>query len=402
MPPLRRALVAALALSGPLAAQRPLNLLFYGNSYSADNASVPALVGVIASAAGQATPRIVPRLAGGMNLTFHFTDPAQVAAITTSLPVSEFWDYVVIQGMSTEATHLGNPTTFRAAALGIVQNVRAHSPAAKAVLYQTWARAYGHTFYPGAFANPMAMQNEVRVSYQLAVDDINQAFGPGTARLARVGEAMAALAFSPSLYVSDLSHPRQPITLVAGMTIYTALWQDALCGLNPEFTQQTPIGRHFIGNGFTAQMWNDMRGYADLVAERSLRRFPGSGDDLVLRAGTGTSLLPCARIDVPVGGNLRLEEITPNWTYNNVTAGLVLDLVPVSPSPSFPELFVGHGRPVVLAITASLSNRLSLTVPIPMEVSGNSLIVQGIVLGPSTRTRNPLFCTSDGIEVRFQ
>ena len=249
MPSPCRALIVVAALSTALAAQRPLNLLFYGNSYSVDNASVPALVAVIADAAGRTTPRVVAALVGGTDLTFHLTDPQQVAAITTSLPPGEFWDYVVIQGSSTESTHIGNPTAFRAAAVGIVTNVRAHSPNARAVLYQTWARAYGHSFYPSGFGNPMAMHDEVRASYRSAVAGINQAFGPGVARLAPVGDAIAALAFNPALYVADLSHPRQPITLVAAMTIYGALWQDTVCPLNPDFSLQTPIGRHFIEIG---------------------------------------------------------------------------------------------------------------------------------------------------------
>jgi hypothetical protein len=399
---LRRVLAAAAALSPLLGAQRPLNLLFYGNSYSHGNASVPALVGVIADAAGRGLPNVVARLVGGTNLTFHATDPMQVAAITTALPAGERWDYVVLQGMSTEATRLGNPAAFRAAALTIVTNVRAHSPNARVVLYQTWARAYGATFYPNAFANPSAMHEEVRANYDAAAADIDRVFGAGTTKIARVGDAVAALAHNPSLYEADLSHPRHQITLLAGMTIYTALWQDQVSRLTPVITQQTPIGRHFIGNGFTLAMWQDMRCYADLVAERRLRRFAGSSEDLLLRTGTATSVLPCAVHEVTAPATVAFEVITPNWVYQGSLAGLLLDLPPSGPPPLFPELWITPGTSIALATTASLANRLSLTVPIPVDLSGATLLLQGLALARSRRMANPLFTATDGIELRVR
>ena len=41
---------------------------------------------------------------------------------------------------------------------------------ARAVLFQTWARAPGHAFYPDTFADPDAMQGEIVANYKAAAD----------------------------------------------------------------------------------------------------------------------------------------------------------------------------------------------------------------------------------------
>ena len=60
-----------------------------------------------------------------------------------------------MQGFLSEATRLGNPLGFRVNAVGIVDSVRAHSPDALAVLFQTWAYGSGHGAYPRSFADPL-------------------------------------------------------------------------------------------------------------------------------------------------------------------------------------------------------------------------------------------------------
>ena len=81
-----------------------LNLLYYGNSYSQGNGTVPSLVQFLAESAGFPSPYTVPKLVGGQNLAFHLNDPGQAAAISGALPLGETWDFVVLQGFSTEAT----------------------------------------------------------------------------------------------------------------------------------------------------------------------------------------------------------------------------------------------------------------------------------------------------------
>ena len=132
--------IAAVALSlSEASTAQGKNLLFYGNSYSLRNGTVANMVQLIAIQSGRPTPTIVKRFAGGQDLDYHANNPGQVAAISNALPNNQDWDFVVMQGQSTEATQaLGDPADFRANAAAIMGNVRNHSPSVKAVLYQTW------------------------------------------------------------------------------------------------------------------------------------------------------------------------------------------------------------------------------------------------------------------------
>jgi hypothetical protein len=209
------------------------NLLFYGNSYSARNGGVGELVRLLAIQAGLPAPTIVTRYQNGADLQYHATNSAQVAAITGSLPAGQRWDVVVMQGQSLEATAAsGNPGLFRASALQILGNVRNHSPQAKAVLYQTWARAVGHFLYPNTFASPRAMHDEIRGNYLAARNDLNAAYGAGAASAAGVGDGVALLGWLPSYYDPDLFHPLPPMTLLAGMCLFTSIYSVRVCPLN--------------------------------------------------------------------------------------------------------------------------------------------------------------------------
>lgn len=390
-------------LCGTLPAQRGLNLLFYGNSYTIDNWTVTRIVDAIANDANQPPPTIVPRLFGGTSLVYHRTDPAQVAAISTSLPAGEHWDFVVIQGNSLEATvSQGDPAAFRANALGILQNVRAHSPAARAVLYQTWARGPGHPLYPAAFPNPWAMHTEVRRNYQLAADDINHAFGPDTARLARVGDAVARLGFDPAYYNPDLSHPSKDVTLLAAMAIYTAIYGAPVCGMSPDFSGSGRLALHFTTYGFSPASWPAMRGFADLIAARSLRRFPGSDEDLLLRSGDANALDVCPGLTVLRGGTLRGQLTTPVGRYAPAAAVMFLDQVSQAPQPGFPELHIAPGAAVLIGSAMTLGPGLTVTIPVPTTMPMVSLLLQAAALAPSANLTNAYFTTTEGHEVRIR
>ena len=141
-----------------------MNLLYYGNSYTAVNGSVNALVDRLAEEAGLVVPASVPRTFAGKNLAYHL-NTNQVEAISRSLPLGEEWDHVILQGGTVEAAATaGNPAKFVADGLSIMANVRAHSPQAGAVIYQTWARGAGHSFYQGAapkYPGPLDMHLEL-------------------------------------------------------------------------------------------------------------------------------------------------------------------------------------------------------------------------------------------------
>ena len=122
----------------------------------------------------------------------------------TNLPAGQHWNYVVLQGYSTDPTVIGDTAQFRADAVSLYQDVAANSPGVVPVLFETWARTYGsdlYTSYPTSdFPNgPLSMQAQVRDGYHLAAQDINAA--PAVrSRIAPVGDAFQNDSFSTDLY----------------------------------------------------------------------------------------------------------------------------------------------------------------------------------------------------------
>ncbi|MEZ6318198.1 MAG: hypothetical protein R3B49_05495 [Phycisphaerales bacterium] len=224
-----RFLLATLAaLAVPLAhAEDAKNLLFYGNSFSGSGGGVHLLVQDLAVAAGHPEPYVYGRLVGGQTLRWHSVTGLSV--ITDQIPAGEHWDAVVLQGHSTRTTTHptdGNIPEFRQAVLTLTEAVRDHSPNAQAVLFETWARAVGHDFYPTYWPDPYAMQAEVRSSYNLARDDVNTMIGPGIARVAPVGDAFEAAGFTPDLYNGDLYHANNKGALLIGFVLYGTIYND--------------------------------------------------------------------------------------------------------------------------------------------------------------------------------
>ncbi|MCA8948011.1 MAG: hypothetical protein KDE27_00820 [Planctomycetes bacterium] len=404
--PFRACLTAVLAAGATAQAGR--NLLFYGNSYSARNGGVAALVRLIAAEAGHPAPNVVERLASSQDLHFHRTDPGQVAAITTALPPGQTWDAVILQGQSTEATAaLGNPQQFRADAVGIAANVRSHSPLARAVLYQTWARAVGHHYYPGTFATPIAMHDEIRANYRLAAADIEAAFGTGAAVDAAVGDGVALLEWDPSYYESDLYHPLPAMTLLAGMCLYTSIYGATVCELSPSFAPAGPLASWLTGIGLSERDWREIAGIADRVADAGLRPYPGSGDHLLMESATLPGLTTaCGRNRLPAGSWVLIRFRSLNGVYDAAPSWLLAGLFPTGsppgPAAMYPEIRLDLGTMSVLATTASLGAPAALFTRVPFSWPGTSILVQGLAWGPSTATGNAFFTTTDGHESVFQ
>jgi len=384
------------------------NMLFYGNSYTyySWGYGVPELVGLIAEAAGHPSPNIVQALIGGSNLQIHATDPAQVAAITTSLPAGQTWDHVIMQENSLGATpHFGfSPTVFRNSALTIMTNVRNHSPAASAVMYQTWARAWGHMYYPAPWTDPMDMHNMVRGNYDLAVADLNAAFGAGAATKAAVGDAVALLEWDPLWYHPDKSHPGPSMTMLAAMCIYTSIYNQPVCDVDPNFPNSA-LALALAPHNITESIWNLFAGLADRSAPPSNRRYPGSGDHLLMLSATGSDPLgACPVRHVTTGTQVQLQIMPVNGVYNSSIGTFFVDFMltgsPPGPSITYPELQVNLAG-AIYAPLQSLSNPYGLTFQMPFTLPGGSFLVQGVSLQGSTETGNTLFTTTDAHELIF-
>ncbi|MGK0156093.1 MAG: hypothetical protein ACI9SE_003060 [Neolewinella sp.] len=400
-----RALLSLLAASAVMAQGK--NVLFYGNSYTfyTFGYGVPELVGLIATEAGQPTPTIVQALIGGSNLGIHATDPAQVAVISNGLPASQTWDHVVIQENSVGTTpYFGFSTAaFRANALTIMGNVRNHSPTANAVMYQTWARAWGHMYYPSPWAVPMDMHNMVRGNYDLAVNDINATYGAGSAHKAAVGDAVALLEWQPSWYHPDLSHPTPAITLLAAMCIYTTIYGQTACEIDPDFTQGSPLETALTPHAIDETIWNQLAGIADRSATPATRRFPGSADHLLLETATNNDpLTACPTKQVTTGTQIQIQMRSMNGVYDGALGWLLVDFIatgsPPGPGTLFPELQVDLGG-VIIGPTVSLSSALTVSFTMPFTLPGGSFLVQGLAAQPSSETGNQLFTATDAHEL---
>jgi hypothetical protein len=324
------------------------------------------------------------------------------------LPVGQRWDFVVMQGQSLEATAAsGDPALFRASALQILGNVRNHSPQAKAVLYQTWARAVGHFLYPGTFASPRAMHDEIRANYTLARQDLVAAYGPGAAVDAAVGAGVALLGWQPSFYDPDLFHPLPPMTLLAGMCLFTAIYNVRVCPLSPNFAGSGALVAWLAGIGIGQADWDQMAGLADLCAARSVRPFPGSSDYLTLESGVAPGNVgACGARAVGIGSPLTLQMKSRNGVFDAAPGLLLINFFPVgappAPSPTWPELRIDVGSMLVLLQSPTLQQPLGLSLPLPFSLPGFAALVQGVAFAPSSAAGNPSFTATEGCVLTFQ
>ncbi|MEO0530242.1 MAG: hypothetical protein AAF266_06640 [Planctomycetota bacterium] len=230
------AAIAAL-LVPVVASAAPKNVLFYGNSFTlgfGSTRSVNALFEDIAVAAGHEEPLVQSAAASGQDLEWHVNN--NTAAIFTLIPPDRDWDAVVMQEHSTKLTraYTGNPRfpdsvdESKATAIQLYNTVQLRSPNAVPVLYETWARAPGHTFYtpPNViFTDAAEMQAEVRAGYQALQAAIDAEEGGPTALIAPVGTAWETANYD-NLHANDDWHAGNRGTLLAALTIYGTVYGD--------------------------------------------------------------------------------------------------------------------------------------------------------------------------------
>lgn len=236
--PSRLRLPAALALAAGLtaaAAGEPINVIFYGNSFTlgfGSTRSVNAVFTDIATAAGHDTPYVQSAAASGQDLGWHLAN--NVGPIFLNIPLNEDWDYIVMQEHSTKLTDAwgaGQPAGLnasRADAVGLYQTAASRSANVTPVLYQTWARGPGHEFYTGGnpiFAGPGEMQQQLRDGYAELKSTLDAAIGSDLSRIARAGDAWETANYD-NLHAPDLWHAQNRGTLLSAMMIYASVYQD--------------------------------------------------------------------------------------------------------------------------------------------------------------------------------
>ena len=219
------------AVAEPPSAASGKRLLFFGNSFSLGE-DVPGHVGSIAAIAGHPAPLVVADLMGGTDLAYHIgqVDAYPANNVTPSaLTGTGTWDHVVIQGYSTEATQLRDTSAFRTNALALYRRIKDHASGkglgVHPVLFQTWARAAGHSYYPGTFASPAVMQHQIRTNYQAAAEIIRAAEPSADVRIAGVGDAFELGGFNAAdLYSADLYHAGNIGPELAALILYKTIY----------------------------------------------------------------------------------------------------------------------------------------------------------------------------------
>lgn len=228
-----RALGVALTLlagAGARAEEQPLNLLYYGNSYTygyGSTRSVPQMVADIAGIVGHPTPYFVSATVGSSTLAYH--NAQNTAVISAGIAEGQHWDRVVLQDQSLMCTMFGSVPAHRSAFVALLGKVRDHSPNATAVGYETWSRRPDHSYFtapnPVYAGGAAQMTADIKNGYDLSTADAIAAYGPGASKVARVGEAWQAANWD-RLHIDDQSHAQNRGSLLAAMVIYSTIYDD--------------------------------------------------------------------------------------------------------------------------------------------------------------------------------
>lgn len=225
--------VFGLRSGGLCQAEDPKDVLWYGNSFTnatccGSDYSVPTLFRAIAIVAGHPAPRNNNAAINGQTLQYHLTFNTSV--ITTGIVAGEKWENVVLQDYSTWPTHIGNLSEHLSSSLGLYQAVAAHSPDVVPVMYETWARGYGNSFYTGVSPSfpggPAQMQQELRDGYHMSTDNINTTVGMDIAKLAPAGDAWELADFPANFYGDGDYHASTRGSLLNALVLYGRIYDD--------------------------------------------------------------------------------------------------------------------------------------------------------------------------------
>lgn len=212
-------------------------VLFIGNSYTGVN-NLPKIYQDIVGSTSAVAPEVSASTPGGKTLEQHLSEGK-----TLQLVDQGNWDVVVLQGQSQEAAMSEKFDNMRASFLkgakGLCARIKAASPSAKIVFYQTWAR------HPDYWNNPRAdlkvgkdsreMQSWIQKWYRQAATE-NQ----GTV-VAPVGDAWQLNylnAQAMRLHTKDNSHPAWSGSYLAGLVLYGTIHPSAK--LNVPFHGKLP------------------------------------------------------------------------------------------------------------------------------------------------------------------
>ena len=236
---MKKLLLMLALLAAAVANAAPSRILFIGNSYTGVN-NLPGIFKEVVASAGQPTPTVEAATPGGKTLEQHSKLPATLAKIDKG-----DWDVVIVQGQSQEAAmaeqHANLRASFLRGAESLFARIRATSPHARIVLYETWARHADYWKDPKADGtvgrNPPEMQARIRKWYHRIAE------GHPNIVVAPVGDAWELNYKNPAavrLHAKDNSHPAASGSYLAALVFYATIYQTAT--LNVRYTGKLEAG----------------------------------------------------------------------------------------------------------------------------------------------------------------
>ena len=238
MGPIARIVVVMFAVcaasAGVARGQAPLWILYVGNSYTFTY-NIPQQVSALAVDAGFAAP-----FYGDLSQPSWFLSTHRNDSVTLSVIDQYTFDVVVLQEQSQRPTNPYNPAQFKADAAWLYDRIKAKSPNAKIVLYETWARAAGDALYPSTYATPAEMQSQLRFHYNDAafnyIPTHVAAARKNDVEVARVGDAweLELDSFAIPLHDADRSHPNFEGSYLAALMLFSTIYDvRRTAGLDP-------------------------------------------------------------------------------------------------------------------------------------------------------------------------
>lgn len=318
-------MLSAAASSAP-AADPAKNILFYGNSFTA-NLNLPWMFANIAGGLGQARPNAVNAAVGSQDLSFHIAVQTSNTAVAPNTTVKHYindnalngsasgkWDVVVLQEYSTKPTNitypnsntvpygipngspLGNAAGFINDAKTLYGLVKADTSTVTPVLFESWARQPGNTtdlghYYPSITVSgtPAAyraaadqMQSELKQYFGQARTDLG---GDTMAGLASVGDAFEALNYDTKLYGGDLYHEGYVGQMLACFVLYDTIYDDHISRFSYDYVD-SHMGYDSMSRwGLAAADWPAFSAAADAASHPVAVPEPASASVLVIGAG---------------------------------------------------------------------------------------------------------------------
>jgi len=214
----------------------PASVFFIGNSFTFGG-PVPTIVEDLAIYAGWPEPNVEYRAVPGRTLAYHRGDDTDPEGAPQR--VAEGWDVVVLQEQSTRPTdQLGDPEQFKEDATWFYDLAKMANPAARVVLYETWARRFDHAYYPGSFSDPAMMQAELRFHYYDAAERHIPTFSTSAVTtdvaVAPCGDAWELQLEGgepPRLHASDSWHAGAAGQYLNALVIYATIYRSLTDGL---------------------------------------------------------------------------------------------------------------------------------------------------------------------------